>query len=241
MSKPKPHLSVIVPCLNEEARIGNTLRELQRYFDGQDYEAEIVVVNDGSTDETARVARVACPSAKLISYDSNRGKGYAAKRGIEDAAGAYWLIYDADGSTPIAELEKVWPELENGAAIVIGSRALPDSKVEVHQPWYRENMGRIYNLLLRGLRLTSFPDTQCGFKVFDAGQCGGLFARQRCDGFGADCELLYLAKLDGLRVSQVPVRWLNSPDSRVHAVWHSLEMIREVLAVRWRAAFGAYD
>ena len=241
MSDSQARLTVIVPCLNEEARIGQTLRALIAYFDGQDYDAQIIVVNDGSKDDTVGAAREACPSAKLISYNSNRGKGYAAKRGIEEAAGAYWLIYDADGSTPISELEKVWPEFENGAAVVIGSRALPDSKVEVHQPWYRENMGRAYNLLLRCLWLTSFPDTQCGFKVFDASQCRGLFDRQRCDGFGADCELLYLARKDGLRVSQVPVRWLNSPDSRVHALWHSLEMIREVLAVRWRAAFGAYD
>ncbi len=241
MSSSTTLLTVTIPCLDEEARIGKTLRALMQYFDGQDYEAEIVVVNDGSADETVRVAREACPSAKVISYELNRGKGYAAKRGLEGASGAYWLIYDADGSTPISELEKVWPEFENGAAVVIGSRALPASVIEAHQPRYRESMGRIYNLFLRCLLLTSFPDTQCGFKVFDAGKCAGIFGRQRCDGFGADCELLYLAKKEGLAISQVPVRWLDSPDSRVHAIWHSLEMIREVLAVRWRAALGVYD
>jgi dolichyl-phosphate beta-glucosyltransferase len=241
MSEPQAKLSVILPCLNEAARIGDTLAALKKYFDAQDYKAEIIVVDDGSSDETERITREACPSAKLISYEINRGKGYAAKRGINEAEGAYWLVYDADGSTPISELEKVWPKFDQGAAVVIGSRALPESKVEAHQPWYRENMGRIYNLLLRGLGLTSFPDTQCGFKVFDAMQCGRLFEHQRCDGFGADCELLYLAEKDGLRVCQVPVRWLNSPDSRVHAIWHSLEMIGEALGVRWRATFGGYD
>lgn len=234
------HLSVVVPCYNEAARIGRTLDMFHAYLAGQNYSWEIIVVDDGSDDGTAEAVRGSFPGVRVISYRPNRGKGHAVKEGMLAARGAYRLVSDADGSTPIEEIEKFWPELERGAAIVIGSRALPESRIEVRQPWYRENMGRVYNLILRVLGLTRFPDTQCGFKAFTAEACGVVFPRQTVDGFGADCELLYIATLHGLRVVQVPVRWLNSPDTRVHPVFDSLKMLCEIGRVRWNALRGRY-
>lgn len=234
-------LSVILPCYNESRRIGKTIESFEQYLNDQDYTYELIVVDDGSTDDTAEHVRDTYPEVRVIRYEQNRGKGYATKAGMLEAAGEYRLVSDADGSTPISELEKVWPEFENGAQVVIGSRALPGSDIAVRQPWYRQNMGRVYNLMLRMLGLTRFPDTQCGFKAFTAHACDVIFPRQRIDGFGADCECLYIAKRHNLAVAQVPVRWLNSPDSRVHALYDSLRMIREALTIRLNTFRGVYD
>ena len=241
MVEPSPRVTVVIPCFNEARRIGGTLNNLGEYFAVQDYDAEFIIVDDGSGDETAEVATAACPEVEVISYASNRGKGYAVKRGMLAARGAYRICYDADSSTPIEELEKVWPKFEAGADVVIGSRALPESDIQVRQPWYRENMGRTYNLLLRALRLTRFPDTQCGFKVFSKRCADAIFPQLTRDGFGSDCELLYIAEKQGFLVEQVPVRWIDSPDTRVHALWDSLDMFREVVAIRLKALLGHYN
>ncbi len=241
MASDIPRLSVIIPAYNESGRVGATIERIQDYFAQQEYGGEIVVVDDGSTDGTADYVRQQFPGVTVVAYAPNRGKGFAVKRGVEVATGAYRLCYDADGSTPIEEIEKVWPKTDAGAEVVIGSRALPDSDVAVHQPWYRENMGRIYNLILRILRLTEFPDTQCGFKVFSARAAQSMFPLQTMDGYGADCELLVIAKLHGLNVDQVPVRWLNSPDTRVHPIIDSLKMLREAMGVKWNALRGKYN
>lgn len=233
-------LSLVIPALNEADRIGQTLTDCAAYFANQPYSAEIVVIDDGSTDETAAVVRDQFPSVRLFRYPDNRGKGHAVTLGMLKATGDYRLFYDADGSTPISELQKVWPLLENGADIVIGSRALPDSDIAVRQPWYRQNMGRIYNLLLRMLRLTQFRDTQCGFKIMNAASAEALFPLITRDGFGMDCELLAIAERNGYRVEQIPVRWINSAKSRVRVIRDSLGMIREVLVVRWNLWTGKY-
>lgn len=235
-----PHLSVVIPAYNEERRIGPTLDAMKAYLDARDYAYEIIVVDDGSGDATSAIVREQYPGVRLITCPGNKGKGYAVKQGMLAADGAYRLFYDADSSTPIEELEKVWPLMEAGAAIVIGSRALPDSNVEVRQPWYRQNMGRIYNLLLRSLFLTEYPDTQCGFKVLTAGATETVFPRETMNGYGSDCEVLCIARVHGLPVAQIPVRWLNSPDTRVHAFFDSLDMIREVLIIRWNLFRGRY-
>lgn len=233
-------LSLIIPAYNEASRIRHTLDVCSRYLDHQPYASEIIVVDDGSRDRTAEVVQESHPAVSVIRYDENRGKGHAVKVGMTSAAGAYRLFYDADGSTPISELEKAWPLLENGTDIVIGSRALPESDIAVRQPWYRQSMGRMYNRLLRMLRLTRFPDTQCGFKVMNAASAESVMPLITRDGFGMDCEMLAIAAQQGYRIDQIPVRWLNSEDSRVRVIRDSLDMIREVLIVRWNLNTGKY-
>lgn len=234
------HLSIVIPAYNEERRIAGTLQGLQEYLARQEYTSEILVVDDGSEDQTEKIVRASFPEVTLISYPVNRGKGHAVKVGMLAAHGAYRLFYDADASTPISELEKVWPEFERGAEVVIGSRALRESQIEVRQPMYREYMGRVYNLLLRVLLLTRFPDTQCGFKCLTAECTQTVFPRVTRMGYGSDCEILYIATLDGFPVVEVPVRWINSPDTRVRAIRDSLDMIREVLIIRFNTLTGKY-
>lgn len=233
-------ISLVIPCYNEERRIGDTLNDCLEYFEREVLAAEIIVVDDGSEDATAATIRDGFPNVRLVTCPENRGKGHAVKIGMLEARGQHRLFYDADGSTPISELEKVWPLFEDGADIVIGSRALAASDIAVRQPWYRQNMGRTYNLLLRMLRLTTFPDTQCGFKVMTAESAEALFPMITRDGYGMDCELLNLALRSGFRVEQVPVRWLNSLDSRVRIIRDSLDMVREVLLIRWALTTGQY-
>lgn len=235
-----PRLSLVIPAFNEAVRVVATLEKIQAYFDAQAYPAEVIVVDDGSSDGTAEAVRARFPEVKVIESPWNRGKGHAMRLGGARSTGEVVLVYDADGSTPIDEVEKLWPRFAQGAEVVIGSRAVPGAHVEPPQPQYRRLMGRAYNLLLRGLGLTTFRDTQCGFKAFSARARDIIFPRLTVDGFGSDCEMLVIARLHALRTEEVPVRWINSTDSRVRAVRHSLAMFGEVLRIRMRAWTGAY-
>lgn len=234
------HLSLIIPAFNEEDRIAATLGSAVRYLSNQSYESEIIVVDDGSTDGTSDAVRRDFPGVTVVRYEANRGKGYAVKTGMEKARGAYRVFYDADASTPIEELDTLWPEFDGGADIVIGSRSLPDSDVLVHQAWYRENMGRVFNRVLRLLRLTRFIDTQCGFKGFTAASCDVVFARQTVRGFAFDVELLYIAEVQRLTVKDVPVHWINSAKSSVNAVTDSARMIFDIFRIRVYGWMGRY-
>ena len=233
-------LSVIIPAYNEENRIGVTLDTLLTYFSGQSYSAEIIVVDDGSEDKTSEVVRTFAPQVTLLRYEKNRGKGYAMRYGVPEASGEYRLVYDADGSTPIEDIEKAWVLHDGGIDIVIGSRALPDSNVTLRQPLYRQSMGRIYNVLLRLLFLTPFKDTQCGFKSISAKCADEVFPKLTTDGFGMDCEMLFVASKKGFTVAEIPVTWINSLESKVDAFWHSLEMIFEVIGIRLKSIMGYY-
>jgi dolichyl-phosphate beta-glucosyltransferase len=233
-------LSVVIPAYNEENRIGGTLDTLLSYFADQSYEAEIIVVDDGSEDKTSAIVESYAPKVELIRYDNNRGKGYAMRRGVPECKGQFRLVYDADGSTPINDIEKAWPLHDAGADIVIGSRALPDSNVELRQPLYRQSMGRIFNVILRLLFLTPFKDTQCGFKSISARCAEDVFPKLTADGFGMDCELLFVASKKGFSIAEIPVTWINSLESKVNAFWHSLDMIREVVGIRLKSLTGRY-
>jgi dolichyl-phosphate beta-glucosyltransferase len=233
-------LSVVIPAFNEENRIATTLDTLLNYFAAQSYEGEIIVVDDGSTDQTGAVVESYAPQVTLLRYDKNRGKGYAMRRGVPQCHGQFRLVYDADGSTPIEDIEKVWPLHDAGADIVIGSRALPESNVALRQPLYRQSMGRIYNVLLRLLFLTPFKDTQCGFKSISAACADEVFPKLTTDGFGMDCEMLFVASKKGYTIAEVPVTWINSLESKVNAFWHSLDMIREVIGIRLKSIAGRY-
>lgn len=243
---PVPCLSVVIPAFNEAMRIEGTLVHVLRYLEEQSYTSEVIVVDDGSTDATFGVIRnMRTPNRtpiRLHQFSENRGKGAAVKAGmLELARGEYRLFYDADASTPIEELEQVWAHLEAGADAVIGSRSLPESRVEVHQPPYREFMGRTFNRFLHWMRLSTFVDTQCGFKVFTAEATRTVFSRQTLDGFSFDVELLYIAGKHGVTVREIPVRWINSPTSRVKPVRDSLRMFWGLILIHcrnWRGQYG---
>lgn len=235
------HLSIVIPAFNEEPRIEETLQQVTDYLSSQTYDAEIIVVDDGSTDGTVSVVQTIFPKVRIVSYDQNRGKGYAVKEGMLAATGDYRLFYDADGSTPIEESEKLWPLFEAGADVVIGSRSLPESDVQRHQPWYREKMGRVFNLILKLLALTHFPDTQCGFKAFTSEATATLFTAQTIEHFSFDAELLYIAQRKGLRVEQIPVQWINCPHTRVSAMTDSFCMFLDIVVIRLNAWRGKYS
>lgn len=238
-------LSLVIPAYNEAGRIAPTLGAARDHLAGMPFDSEIIVVDDGSTDGTAEVVRGflrdSGPAVRLHSLGVNRGKGAAVREGMLNlAAGEYRFFMDADSSTPVDEVDDCWRLFGAGADIVIGSRALPESRIELRQPWYRENMGRVFNLLLRSLRLTPFRDTQCGFKGFTADAARQCFSRQRMEGFAFDAEVLFIAALHGLKVVEKPVRWVNSPQSRVHPVTDSPRMFADMLRIRANARKGWY-
>ena len=231
--------SLIIPAYNEERRIGATLERATAFLADED--AEILVVDDGSDDGTAGLVRREFPSVRLISCPANRGKGHAVKEGMLTASGDFRAYYDADGSTPIEELTRAWPVFEAGADIVIGSRSISGSDVQVRQARLRETMGRGFNLLLHLLRLTRFMDTQCGFKVFTCRAVQETFPRASIQGFGFDAEILYIAAKRRLRIQELPVRWVNSRESRVRLLADGFGMLRDALVVRANALAGRYD
>lgn len=233
-------LTVVVPAYNEARRLGPSLASILDYLEGRGLSHQVLVVDDGSADDTAGVARgFADRGVELISLERNRGKGAALRRGVLASRGARLLLTDADLSTPITELEKLEPHLESGAGMVLGSRAAAGAQVRVHQPAYRELMGKTFNLLIRLLGVRGLRDTQCGFKLLCGELARELFADLTVDGFAFDVELVWLAQARGHRVVEVGVVWVNSPASTVHPVFDSAAMLRDVVRMRWRHRGGA--
>jgi dolichyl-phosphate beta-glucosyltransferase len=230
-------LSVVIPAFNEADRLPPTLERVFTYLRGRDASFEVIVVDDGSRDET--VARARAAGATVLPNEVNRGKGYSVRRGMLAARGARRLMTDADLSTPIEDLGRLMAALDGGFDVAIGSRALPDSNVEVHQPWYRENMGRVFNGLVRLLAVPGLKDTQCGFKLFTAEAAQAAFSRALLDGFSFDVEALYLARRHGFRIAEVPVTWRNDAASRV-GLWSGFRAFPDLLRIRWNAWTGAY-
>lgn len=230
-----PGLSVVIPAFNEARRLGPTLDRVTEYLRARDGEHEVLVVDDGSTDDTARrVAAHPDPAVRLVRQEVNRGKGAALRRGVAESRGARVLLCDADLSTPIEDVERLDRHLDDGAHVAIGSRAAPGSEVHVHQPYYRELMGKIFNRIIRLLGVRGLRDTQCGFKLLDGDVARRLFRELRTEGFAFDVELVWLARRYGYRIDEVGVRWVDSPDSRVHALFDSAAMLRDVVLMRWR-------
>lgn len=229
-------LSVIIPAYNEELRLAESLPKVFEYLRRREYAWEVLVVDDGSSDRTSEVARELSRGypCRVLRNEPNRGKGYSIRRGMLEAHGRYRLFSDADQSTPIEEMEKFWPYLEQGYAVVIGSRALEGSRLEVRQKRYREMMGRVFNFLVRMLLLRGIHDTQCGFKAFSAEAAQVVFHEQQLHGFSFDVELLMLASKRGFRIKEVPVRWINSPASKVSAWRDSTRMFWDLLKLKLR-------
>lgn len=245
----QPYLSVIVPAYQEERRIGPSLDAIVAHLRAQPYAAEVIVVGDGCTDRTAEVVRAKAPGSPvpiaMLDRAENRGKGYSVREGLLAARGALRLFSDADLATPIDELDRVLAVARRRSAdVVIASRALPESQLVVRQPWYRETMGRMFNLLVRAAGLTECPDTQCGFKLLTAEAVRRVVPRLTVDGFGFDVELLWVALKQGLEVWQLPVRWIDSPASRVSPITDSTRMFADLLRVRvndWRGLYGGRE
>ena len=237
-------LSVVIPAYNEELRIGQTLRQAYDWLRPRFDRFEIVVVDDGSTDRTAEIVRgfaLGAPEIRLLQSPRNIGKGHAVRTGMLATTGDYPLFSDADLSTPIEELEPALALVAKGYAAAIASRALPGSDVQVHQGALRETMGKIFNRIVRRLGRLPFRDTQCGFKCYSRSAAQAIFSRARIDGFAFDVESLVIARRLGLSVADFPVRWINSPSSKVQMLWHPLQMIWEVVQVRRNERRGCYD
>src|SRR5689334_9305023 len=234
-----PRFSAVIPCYNEAARIGETLRLTLEYLAANAVDSELIVVNDGSTDATSAIARKNLANAKiatrLLENFPNRGKGAAVRAGLLAAQKPIGLFFDADLSTPLEETPKVIEPIARGELdIAFGSRAIDSSLIGQHQPWRREYAGRVFNLLVRVATGLPFWDTQCGFKAFRLDVCRPILEAARVDGFAFDVELLYLAQRAGLRIREIPVRWNHAEGSKVSFFRDSLRMLREVIALRAR-------
>src|SRR5881398_3379104 len=236
-----PPFSIVIPCFNEEARIGQTLRVTVDYLAANAPDSELIVVNDGSTDATGAIAREELKPAqivtRLLENFPNRGKGAAVRSGLLAARTAIGLFSDADLSTPLEETPKLIEPIANREVdIAFGSRGLDRSLIGVHQPWRREQGGRVFNLLVRLATGLPFWDTQCGFKAFRLEVCRPILEAARSDGFGFDVEFLYLAQRAGLRLREIPVRWDHNEGSKVSFMRDSRRMLEEVIALRRNCA-----
>jgi glycosyltransferase involved in cell wall biosynthesis len=238
------HLSVVIPAYNEEARLPASLERIDAYLREHRIEGEILVVDDGSSDRTAQLAGEFLKDrrGRVVSLAENRGKGAAVRRGVAEAAGRWILMTDADLSAPIEEHRKLAATArDDDLDIVIASRGLADSQIEVRQAWVRQTMGKTFNVLMRAMTGLPFRDTQCGFKLMDRRRVLPLFEKMVVDRFAFDIELLYLAVRYGLSVREIPVVWRNEPQSRVNMITDPINMLRDVARVRWRFRTGAYN
>lgn len=232
-----PPFSVAIPCYNEAARIGGTVRETLDYLAAQSPDAELIVVNDGSTDSTSAIVREALAGAKvktqLLENFPNRGKGAAVRSGLLAATTPIGLFFDADLSTPLSEIPKVIEPIARGDVdVAFGSRALDRKLIGVHQPWRREQAGRVFNCIVRIATGMPFWDTQCGFKAFRLDVCRPILEKANTIGFAFDVELLFMAYRAGLRLREAPVRWNHAEGSKVRVIHDSFAMLREVIALR---------
>jgi dolichyl-phosphate beta-glucosyltransferase len=239
-----PDLSIVIPAYNEGSRIGPTIREIVGYCSQRDRTFEIIVVDDGSLDDTSSVARLLSeefPELKLIRLGGNRGKGYAVRTGVVNAVGKTVLFTDADGAAPISEIERLELALEGGADVAIGSRALPAAGVRVEARLYRHVIGRTFHLLVEWLANSGVKDTQCGFKLFRYSVAQDLFSRMRMNGYSFDVEVLVMARRRGYRVTEVPINWTHKPGSKVRLTVDSLQMALDLFRIRGHWLKGEYD
>jgi dolichyl-phosphate beta-glucosyltransferase len=230
-------LSVVIPAYNEEKRLPKTLEAISAYLCQRQDKSEIIVVSDGSTDQTVAVSKSFHKEQmpiRVLHNKKNRGKGASVRRGVAAAQGEWVLFSDADMSTPIVELVKLEKAMMDGADVVIASRALQGADISDHQPFYREWMGKTFNLFVQSVVLPGVKDTQCGFKLFKRDIARKIFLGSTIPGFGFDVEVLYLAKQAGARIQEVAVAWHNVLDSKVSPIRHSTQMFIDLFRVRWR-------
>jgi dolichyl-phosphate beta-glucosyltransferase len=232
-------VSIVIPAYNEESRLPATLLAIVEYFQARNEDFEVLVVDDGSKDGTANVVQKYCeqhPDApvRVASYGGNRGKGFAVRYGMLQATGDLRLFCDADLATPIEEYEIVFDRMKkDGTQVGIGSRPLRESNLIVHQPWYREQLGRFFNKIVQVLAVPGISDTQCGFKIFTAAATQDVFTRCLIDAFAFDSEALLIARRLGYEISEVPIRWSHKDGSKVNMIRDGSRMILDLCQIRW--------
>ncbi len=240
----RPSISIVIPAYNESARIGRALDEVLRCIHERDWHAEVVVVNDGSSDRTAAIVQEFAelhPEVRLLNNPENRGKGFSVRQGILHAVGEIVMFTDADLSAPMEEAERLFDALRQGADIAIGSRWLDRKRQTMHQPLYRQFFGRCFNAITRLVMGLPFADTQCGFKAFRRPVAQTIFQLQRIERWGFDPELLFIALKRGYQIREVPVTWGHDERSRLSYLKDGIKMLEDIAYIRWEAFAGAYD
>jgi dolichyl-phosphate beta-glucosyltransferase len=238
-------LSVVIPAYNEALRLPETLDAVLGYLARQSYASEVVVVDDGSTDDTAALVRGrpagATPLRLLTHPDGrNHGKGASVRRGLAEVVGKYRLFMDADNSTTLDHVERFWPFVEQGCDVVIASRDIGGAEVAIHQPWYKELGGKVGNVIIRALAVPGIADTQAGFKLFSQRCIEDILPRLTIDRWGFDVEMLVAARRRGYRIQEVPIVWRNHHASNVPAFAY-VQVLGEVWRVRRQMKQGRYD
>jgi glycosyltransferase involved in cell wall biosynthesis len=239
-----PTYSIVIPAYNESARLGATLEKVLGYIHAQKWDAEVIIVNDGSRDNTADIVRTfgaKDSTVRLVENPGNRGKGYSVRNGMLHARGQVVLFSDADLSSPIEEAPKLFAALENGADIAIGSRWLRAETQTQRQPLHRQLFGRIYNLVLRLTLGLQFADTQCGFKAFKQPAVQAIFPLQKIERWGFDPEILFLARKLKFKVQEIPVAWGHSGGTRINPLVDGSRMVMEMFRIRWYDVTGKYS
>jgi glycosyltransferase involved in cell wall biosynthesis len=235
--------SIVIPAFNESARIGATLADVVRSAQENGWNAEIIVVDDGSTDNTAAIAKSFAdryPFVHLLPNGRNCGKGYSVRNGMLHAAGDIILFTDADLSSPIEEAPRLFAAIREGADVAIGSRWLESSRQSIRQPVYRRFFGRCFNFVTRLIMRLPFADTQCGFKAFTRQAAQTVFHLQRIERWGFDPEILFIALKRGYVVREVPVTWGHDERSRISYLRDGMQMLKELVLIRWNAITGVY-
>lgn len=239
-----PRYSIVIPAYNESARIPATLQSVVSCIHERGWAAEVIVVNDGSTDTTAEVVRAFArnaPEVRLVENPGNRGKGYSVRSGVLQAVGEIVLFTDSDLSAPIEEADRLFAAIEQGADIAIGSRWLESGRQTHKQPLYRQFFGRCFNAVTRMVMGLHFADTQCGFKAFTREAAQTVFQLQTIERWGFDPEILFIAVKRGLRVVEVPVSWAHDERTRMSYLKDGMKMLEEIATIRWNALCGRYN
>jgi dolichyl-phosphate beta-glucosyltransferase len=236
-SKRASHLTFVIPAYNEVGRIGPGLATLLDYVASKPFAADLILVDDNSRDGTAQYVEERVGGRlplTILRNEPNRGKGHSVRRGMLAATGEYVMFCDADFSTPIAETDKLLDALDRGADVAIGSRGMKDSQVTTHQPKWREIPGKLFGLMVRALALPGIRDSQCGFKFFRREAAQEIFSRVQLERWAFDVEVLYIARRLGYRTAEVPIRWINDPNTKVRLLVDGPRMVRDIMTVKRR-------
>ena len=238
-----PQYSIVIPAYNEDARIESSLKKIINFIALRNWDAEVIVVNDGSTDGTAEIVDEYArqnPRIRMVMNPGNHGKGYSVRNGMLHATGKLMLFSDADLSSPIEEAAKLFDAIAQGADVAIGSRWLQAKLQTQRQPLYRQLFGRVFNRLLRTMLALPFKDTQCGFKAFTRVAAQAIFPLQQIEGWGFDPEVLFLARRFGFKIVEVPVAWAHREGTRINPLMDGPKMLLEMVTVWWHALSGKY-